>query len=337
MEQKSTPVDELIISCLSGNLDPAGKAELKERLDASPENRACLRTMRKIWLASGAVNHAGRFDRQRAFKRFLIRTGNRRQPARHLVVMRRIGYVAAAVALLLTVSYVSFRQGGEQVKNRFADIVVEAPLGAKTKMILPDGTLVWLNAGSGITYSQGFGVSDRNIRLTGEGYFEVTENAALPFLVKTDELQVSVLGTKFNFSNYSDNEEAIVSLIEGKVDIINLMKINEEQRLFPDEKVFLNKKTGQMRVSRHKTQLTTGWTNGYLFFDDELLPDIVKALERNYNVKIRIADKSLESTRFYSEFSFREQTIESVLSLLKSTHKLTYTVKGKEIVLHAHK
>ncbi|MDR0394935.1 MAG: DUF4974 domain-containing protein [Tannerella sp.] len=340
MEQNISPIDELILSSLSGNSNPDEAAELKEWLDASPENRAHFRAIREIWLASGVLDHAGSFDKNSAHERFLARTNNctstRRKTGKHLVV-RYLTSAAAAVVLLLVVSYMSYRQGGEQMKNRFADIVIEAPMGARTKMFLPDGTLVWLNAGSKITYSQGFGVSDRNIGLTGEGYFEVTGNAQLPFRVKTDELQVSVLGTKFNFSNYPDNEEAIVSLMEGKVRVKNLMNVNEEKSMSPDEKVFLNKKTGQMRILSHRTRPSSEWTNGYLCFDDELLPDIVKTLERSYNVKIYIADKSLETVRFYSDFSRQEQSIEDILRLLESTNKLTYTKEGKNITLRERK
>jgi ferric-dicitrate binding protein FerR (iron transport regulator) len=336
MEEKLSRVDELVLACLTDSLTPEETAELEVWLDASPENRDYLRSMRQVWFLAGLAGHAERFDEKSAYKRFLARIGHYWKTAKR-VVLRRLGYAAASIALLLTVSYVSFRQGGEQVKNRFADIVVEAPPGTKTKMVLPDGTLVWLNANSKITYSQGFGVNDRNVGLTGEGYFEVTANAALPFLVKTDELQVKVLGTKFNFSNYPDNEEAIVSLIEGRVQVGSLMNVREERRLSPDEKAFLNKKTGQMRVLNRKAQPSAEWTNGYLFFDDELLPDIAKTLERCYNVKIHIADKSLETARFYGDFVQREQTVEEVLQLLKSTGKLTYSIKGKEITLQAKK
>jgi ferric-dicitrate binding protein FerR (iron transport regulator) len=336
MEQKISHIDELILSSLSGHSDPDETAELKEWLNASPENREHLRAIREIWLASGVIDHAGRFDKNRAAERFLARTGNTtntRKKKGTYSVIRYLGYTAAAVALLLIVSYMSYRQGGEQVKNRFADIVIEAPMGAKTKMHLPDGTLVWLNASSKITYSQGFGVSDRQVGLTGEGYFEVTGNAELPFFVKTEGLQIRVLGTKFNFSNYPDNEEAIVSLIEGKVQVKNLMNADEERNMAPDEKAFLNKKTGQMRILSHRTRPSSEWTNGYLCFDNELLPDIVKTLERSYNIKINIADKSLETARFYSDFSRQEQSIEDILRLLKSTNKLTYTIEGKNITL----
>jgi ferric-dicitrate binding protein FerR (iron transport regulator) len=335
MEQKTSYIDELIPSPLSGHSTPDKTAELKERPDAS-SNRAHLRAIREIWLASGVLGHAGRFDKNSAYERFLARTGSRRNVGKRLI-LHYTGYAAAAVALLLIVSYVSYRHGGEQLKSHFADIVVEAPPGARTKMCLPDGTLAWLNAGSKITYSQGFGVSDRNISLTGEGYFEVTRDVKHPFQVRTDELQVRVLGTKFNFSNYPDNEEAIVSLIEGKVQIKNLMNRDEEKSMAPDEKAFLNKKTGLMHILTHRTLPSAEWTNGFLCFDNELLPDIVKTLERSYNVNITIADSSLNTARFYSDFSQQEQSIEDILRLLESTHKLTYTIERKNITLREKK
>ena len=242
-------------------------------------------------------------------------------------------YGAAAVILLLILSYTSYRKGADQVKSRFADIAMEAPLGSKSKIYLPDSTLVWLNAGSKIIYSQGFGVNQRNVRLIGEGYFEVTRNEKLPFQVKTDELQVKVMGTKFNFKNYPDDQEASVCLIEGKVQVRNRGIGKEEVNLIPDQKAFFNKKSGRMRILPVKARYSAEWTNGFLFFDEELLPDIIKKLERSYDVKITLADKALETFRFYGNFIRRENTIENILETLASTGKLKYAIRGKEIKL----
>jgi ferric-dicitrate binding protein FerR (iron transport regulator) len=307
---------------------------LQRRIDTSAADKASFQAMQEIWFASGSAGHAGRFNKDTAYTRFLNRTGNRSKAGKQ-TALRRFIYGAAAIALLFIVSYASYRLGGEQLKSRFADMAVEAPLGSKIKMFLPDGTLVWLNAGSKITYSQGFGVNERNISLTGEGYFEVAKNEKIPFYVKTREMHVKVTGTKFNFSNYPDNEEAIVSLIEGKVTANNILGKNEQVNMSPDQKVFLNKKTGQMRILAQKAQLAAEWTNGRLFFDEELLPDIIKELERSYNVHIRLADRSLETFRFYGDFTRKEQTIEEILDLLASTNKLKYGIQGKEIVLSA--
>ncbi len=209
------------------------------------------------------------------------------------------------------------------MENAFADIVIEAPVGARTCMYLPDGTQVWLNACSRLTYSQGFGINDRNLKLEGEGYFEVSHNEQLPFIIHTQEVDVTVLGTQFNFKNYADDSEASVSLLSGKVKLSNHLRQEETLYLQPNEKVTLNKLTGEMKTTRTQVQNSKIWTHDELFFDEELLEDIAKKLMRNYDVKIEVAD-SLKNTRFYGSFKMSGSTIEQVLETISSTNRMKY-------------
>ncbi|MDM8323641.1 FecR family protein [Bacteroides gallinaceum] len=209
------------------------------------------------------------------------------------------------------------------MENAFADIVIEAPVGARTCMYLPDGTQVWLNACSRLTYSQGFGINDRNLKLEGEGYFEVSRNEQLPFIIHTQEVDVTVLGTQFNFKNYADDSEASVSLLSGKVKLCNHLRQEETLYLQPNEKVTLNKLTGEMKTTRTQVQNSKIWTHDELFFDEELLEDIAKKLMRNYDVKIEVAD-SLKNTRFYGSFKMSGSTIEQVLETISSTNRMKY-------------
>lgn len=209
------------------------------------------------------------------------------------------------------------------MENAFADIVIEAPVGARTCMYLPDGTQVWLNSCSRLTYSQGFGINDRNLKLEGEGYFEVSRNEQLPFIIHTQEVDVTVLGTQFNFKNYADDSEASVSLLSGKVKLSNHLRQEETLYLQPNEKVTLNKLTGEMKTTRTQVQNSKIWTHDELFFDEELLEDIAKKLMRNYNVKIEVAD-SLKNTRFYGSFKMSGSTIEQVLETISSTNRMKY-------------
>ena len=240
----------------------------------------------------------------------------------------------AVVAILLAISMISYYKGGESVKKVFAQIVVEAPMGSRTKLNLPDGTLVWLNAGSRIAYSQGFGVDDRKVELQGEGYFEVRHNADVPFLVETKDLKVRVLGTKFNFRDYPDDKEVMVSLMEGKVALNNLLKNEAEAFLKPNQCVILDKKSGNMTIQSMQVNNSREWTNGYLFFDEELMTDIVKELQRSYSVKISFATDSLKDIRFYGNFVRQEQTLEEVLNALTATGKMHYSRKGNNITLY---
>jgi ferric-dicitrate binding protein FerR (iron transport regulator) len=324
-------IDDLIATYLSQGLDTTQENELNEWIHVSDENDKYFRDMREIWFSSISASDTTRFDKEKAYKHFLFRTGKLQQTKKFS--WRPFRYAAAVAALLIIVSYASYRRGGEVIKNQFSEVVIEAPLGSRSKTLLPDSTVVWLNAGSKMSYSQGFGVSERKIRLSGEGYFEVAKNEKLPFAVQTNELDVAVLGTKFNFRNYEEDEEATVSLLEGKVSATNLIKDNKNVQLSPNHKIFLNKKNGEMRIAKAEVQNIVEWTKGYLFFDEELLPDIIKELERSYGVTIHLTDPSLNTYRFYGNFARKEQTIEEILELLASTHKLIYSKHGKEIEL----
>lgn len=328
-------IDELIATYLSQGLKSEKLSELENWLKASPENQKHFQQMREIWFSTISANEEERYNKEEAYSRFLNRTCQIPQEEKTVkkLSLHKFFYGAAAVALLCLISFASYRTGTEQVKKQFAEMVVEAPLGSKTRLYLPDGSLVWLNAGSTITYSQGFGVEERKLKLSGEGYFEVTRNKQLPFEITTKELQLRVLGTKFNFRNYPEDEEVSVSLLEGKVSLRNYLKNDALCYLEPDQKAILNKKNGKLMVSASEARYTAEWTNGFLFFDEELLPDIIKELERSYNVKIYIEDESLKTFRFYGNFVRKEQTIQEILEMLASTGKLEYKIEGKTVRL----
>ena len=271
----------------------------------------------ELWFSALAADDSCAYNVDKAFDRFVSRTQQKR---RTVFNIPKIVYGAAAVILLLIASTISYWWGERQLQNQFADILVEAPLGAKTKLILPDSTLVWLNAGSKIVYSQGF---------------EVRKNDKLPFDVMTKELNVKVLGTKFNFRNYDEDEEVTVNLLEGKVQLENYVKKMGINYLSPSEKVTLNKLTGEMIISRAEVKNAKEWMNGGLFFDEMPLSDIVKELNRSYNVKIHIVDEQLAHNRFYALFNRKEQSIYNVLDIITATNQVRYKVEGDSILLYA--
>lgn len=332
MKDPKEYIDELITDYLTGNLKEDNVSELKEWIATSPENKEYFIGRREIWFSVMNEEWKGRYDKDKAFEIFKKRLAEVQKVRRKRIL--NVWRYAAAVVLLLLISGLSYWQGQMNLKKVFSEIVVEAPLGSRTKLFLPDGTLVWLNAGTRMSYSQGFGVEAREVELEGEGYFEVVKNTEIPFMVKTRELKLRVLGTKFNFRDYPEDKEVVVSLLEGKVELDNLLDEGKKNQLLPDERALLDKQTGALKIESVTAFNASEWTGGYLFFDEELLPDIVKELERSYNVKIHLADTTLNSFRFYGNFTRREQTIEEVLEVLESTGKIQYTKEGREITIY---
>ena len=337
MEEENKHIDELIANYLTEGLDKNALDELKTWIAASAENQQYFIRQREIWFSAVSREAASVYDKDKAFENFRNRVESQKEiqsTSRRGFSLSALWRYAAVVAIIIAVGCISYWQGEVNVKDTFADISVEAPLGSKTKLYLPDGTLVWLNAGSRMTYSQGFGVDNRKVELEGEGYFEVKRNEKIPFFVKTKDLQLQVLGTKFNFHDYPEDHEVVVSLLEGKVGLNNLLREEKEAVLSPDERAVLNKANGLLTVESVTASNASQWTDGYLFFDEELLPDIAKELERSYNVKIHIANDSLKTFRFYGNFVRREQNIQEVLEALASTEKMQYKIEERNITIY---
>ena len=337
MEEENKHIDELIANYLTEGLDKNALDELKTWIAASAENQQYFIRQREIWFSAVSREAASVYDKDKAFENFRNRVESLKEiqsSSRRGFSLSALWRYAAGVAIIIAVGCISYWQGEVNVKDTFADISVEAPLGSKTKLYLPDGTLVWLNAGSRMTYSQGFGVDNRKVELEGEGYFEVKRNEKIPFFVKTKDLQLQVLGTKFNFRDYPEDHEVVVSLLEGKVGLNNLLREEKEAVLSPDERAVVNKANGLLTVESVTASKASQWTDGYLFFDEELLPDIAKELERSYNVKIHIANDSLKTFRFYGNFVRREQNIQEVLEALASTEKMQYKIEERNITIY---
>lgn len=332
--EERTDIDLLITRYIAGELDKESFSELKRWSLESESNRKYVRNKLEVWFSSGVADTTVHFDKDKAFSLFRQRVAeSERKQEKAIRFSWKTFMRVAAVVLVLLVPFATYWQGKQAVKQTFADMVVEAPMGAHTKLYLPDGTLVWLNAGSKIVYSQGFGVDDRQLSLEGEGYFEVMRNEEVPFEINTKELNLRVLGTKFNFKNYPDDEEVTVNLMEGKVALRNGIKEMPELYLTPNEKMVLNKTTGQMVKSSTKADKANVWINDELFFDEELLEDIAKKLMRSYNVKVEVAD-SLRNKRFYGSFGISANTIDKILDMMASTRQMNYKYENGVYILY---
>ena len=319
MDEQSLHTDTVhdwITGYLTNSLTPEEMQSFQEWLNASEENRKYFSDIQEVWIAaSNEADDVHSFNKDRAYQLFLRRTGETTQQGinkRKAFQLRPWMYAAAMTIIVFICGTIAFQTGKSVIRKQLTQISIEAPYGSKTKLYLPDGTLVWLNAGSKMSYAQDFGINERALNLTGEAYFEVTKNKHIPFKVHTDDL------------------EAKVCLLEGKVALSTQQK---ETILHPDQQALLDKKTGKLLISSTKAAYSAEWTNDRLYFDEALLPDIVKELERSYNIKITIADAALNSVRFYGNFRRREQSIREIMDVLSSTDKMTYIIEGKNIVI----
>jgi transmembrane sensor len=226
--------------------------------------------------------------------------------------------------------------------------------GSKTNIVLPDGSLVWLNAGSKLSYDRNYGNSKREINLTGEAFFEVVHNSEKPFIIHTSIMDIKVLGTKFNVKSYPSDKTVEATLIRGSIEVSVKNRTNQKIILKPNQKIVLintertpihnapfghlkDKEPSALSIHNLTYEPTTGdiletsWVENKLIFQDEPFNELAEQMERWYGVKIRFEDASKEDIRFTG--IFKNETIQQALEALRFTTKFNYTILNNEITI----
>ena len=326
MTEPTNYIDDLIVRFFTDDLTADERLELDNWKVESPDNHAHFEQLEEIWFSVANPDAAGRFHKERAYIEFLKRVAvarkvERSRGRRWPILLK---YAAVAVLTVGLFPYLFYNIDRQGLLSAFTNIYVEAPLGSTTKMLLPDGTQVWLNAGSKVSYSQGFGVENRNVSLTGEGYFEVTKNKQLPFTVNSNNLSVRVLGTKFNFRDYATDDEVVVDLAEGSVVLDVADYSDRHYQLRPNQRAVFSKTSRQVYIGDCVATNASQWTDGAIVLDGKSMKDIALQLSRSYNADVEITNQRAASMHFYGSFTRRSQSLKDVLDALSSTGKIRY-------------
>jgi len=357
-------IENLILRYLSGETSEQEAQQIQEWLQANEENRQLFARHKKLWLGSKvfAGYDADKLKQDRKKVDLKIRNSELQHSLdRANRWIRRLAY-AASVALLLglvAVLTVLFQDTSVQQARLLAGVEVAVPYGSKSLMTLPDGSTVWVNAGSKISYPADFGVSSRNVYLTGEAYFNVVKMKEKPFFVNTDVVTIKVYGTAFNVKAYKDDEMVETTLDSGAISIIRNDAPDREINIEPNQKISIRREMQKTPVSSApattatssskplaetvdvqevtSTEVITAWKDNRLVFDQEPLWSVAKQLERRYNVQIRFSNESIKAIRYTA--GIKEMPIDQVLDAiaLSSPSPIRYSIKGSEITIMDNK
>ncbi len=199
------------------------------------------------------------------------------------------------------------------------------PRGGQFRLLLPDGSRVWLNAESSLRFPTSFASSERLVELTGEGYFEVASNTKQPFVVATASQRVTVLGTHFNVQAYADQAHTSTTLLEGSVQVSGKAG---RSLLAPGEQCRLNGQTGGMQKLQVDTEEVVAWKNGYFIFNETYLADVLRQLGRWYNVDAEFAH--VPAIRYNGTIP-RNVPLSKAIEMLEITGNLRFETDGKTI------
>ncbi|QPH40501.1 FecR family protein [Pedobacter endophyticus] len=217
----------------------------------------------------------------------------------------------------------------EQTANGEETVYVNTlstPRGGQYKLMLPDKSLVWLNAQSSITFPSAFTGKQRKVSVTGEAYFEVTKDKTKPFMVETGSSSVEVLGTHFNVNVYPNEENAAITLLEGS---IKLNHNNSSKLLLPGQQAIYNAHSSGIELKRVDLDNVVDWKNGLFIFEDASVAEVMRQIERWYNVDVKYIGKTPD-IKFNGVIS-RNNNVSKLLKLLQAAGNIDFKINEKTI------
>ena len=209
---------------------------------------------------------------------------------------------------------------------------IQTPKGGKYQIRLPDGSKVWLNSASTLSYPTAFSGNERKVQLKGEAYFEISPNKDIPFRVQSENQIVEVLGTHFNINSYSDEDYVKTTLLEGSVRVIlNSVsnKVSNTKLLKPGEQSLTKSSQSGIKIMNADTEKAIAWKNGYFRFRNTPIREIMREIERWYDVEL-VYEGKIPSDEF-TGFISNDVKISAVLKIMEESGGVKFTVKGKKL------
>jgi transmembrane sensor len=271
-------------------------------------------------------------------------------PARR-AFYRRLTYGLLAAASVVAIFFFTgtYPPFSPEKKSNASHNEIVTKKGSRSNVKLPDGTQVWLNADSKISYAENFIGSSREVKLTGEAYFDVAHDSLHPFIIHTGKASIRVLGTAFNVRNYPQDDKLETTLMRGKIEVTITDRPEVKLIMKPLEKLVLSKTTGltepvNTRQNNNDILLTsvtytgtdsavaeTSWLDDKLVFINQPLAKIAEELQRYYSVAISFEDPLVKEYRYTG--TFNDVSIEKVMQIIQLSKKINYKINGKQILI----
>ena len=324
-------IEEIIIRSLTGQASKNDLHKLEEWRRLNQENEESYTLLKETWERPSGETYYPAYE---SLEEHIIEAGYRQQKgagarSRYSMVFK----IAAAVMVIFVTSWllVTNNHQSEISQKRQDWVVTHNPTGQRSKITLPDNSVIFLNSESQISYLRGFHDSIRHVILEGEAYFEIEHDNDRPFVVEAGGINTTVLGTSFNVRNYPDERSVRVSLLSGRIRVTD-SQVPNEVLLEPFEEVDFIKKTRVLKMSRFNRDHITLWKDGIINFKRSSFQHVIRTLERSYDVEIDTADYSTKDWDYTGVFD--NTSLEIVLTRIGYSEGFKFEMNGRQVKIH---
>ncbi|MGV8096575.1 MAG: FecR family protein [Mangrovibacterium sp.] len=318
-----------IVELITDNVAEESKNDILNQVKSDAQLRKEYSSVKNAWALSESQVGMSELRIERAYLSLKTRVKKQRQT----IQIRLYSFLKYAAILLIVFgagvfseNYLIDKMGGWQTaKGKLTEFVV--PSGQIAEVSLPDGSHVWLNAETRLSFSSNFTDKAREVTLKGEAYFKI-QKGKIPFVVSTKFGEIEVLGTSFNVRAF-ENSEFQTTLVEGTIKYKNPEQY-KEITLSPGQQLVLSKNNG-IQVHEVKTDLYTSWKDGVIIFKKEPLRNVMQQLERHFAIRIQLEDDLLGEIRFTG--SIKDESLFEVMEYIDKTEPIQYSYDKKQKLL----
>lgn len=309
---------QYIIDFLEKKLPKEEQKQFEEQIASSKELQKEVNDITLIWKTSSDLRLQRKVDVSKKWN-IIARKIHRDRINRKVLYFARNAAALLILPVLLLTGFLYFKVDGGQNDQ---EIQILSASGTVTKTTLPDGTEVWLNSASKLTYPQKFTEHKRVVYLIGEAYFKVQSDKSNRFdVVLYDGLTVSAYGTEFNINSYDEDQTIDVTLVKGSIEV-NKKDNSISREVIPGQHLAYNKEDKSMKIEDAYLAVKTGWIEGKMVFRRASMTEVVQRLSRHFNVDIRLEEKELYDYEYSATFT--TETLNEILRLLQKTAPIKY-------------
>ena len=321
--------DSLLQRFLQKETSDTENNEIFQWLLQSKENHEKFRQVHQVWHLSRLKQYQSEIDVDEAWSR-LYRQLPKLTGKRVFSLTAFFWKVAASVAIILAVGFGSLWTHDRFIhQTNSSQILVESPAGEKSRIVLADGTHVWLNSGTILKYDVS---TPRKVDLDGEAYFDVVKDQSQPFEVAIRSgMKVTVLGTKFNLRSYATEKNIETTLEEGSIVISGI--ISKPVTLSPGQQANYDTGNNKLQIKNVTTEIYSLWKNNELRFTNISFAELVPRIERWYGVKIKLPQNINGSDRF--TLTIKTESLRELLQMMQLTSNFDYAVNGEKVIIQA--
>ncbi|WP_335966910.1 FecR family protein [Galbibacter sp. PAP.153] len=328
------------------NPTEAGNVFWEKWLEANPKDKQSISTAKSIIEKSAFKAEKISSEKKDEILKNILKVLNNKEgrkkntKAKNGKLLKNVIWIASAAAIFALVITIyplikSTNNPSILTKENMASVIeVATNRGEQKTVLLPDSTIVVLNAESKLVYPSAFNSISRNVEVIGEAYFKVTHNPDKKFTVSTNGIKTIVHGTTFNIRSYPEMEFYTVALESGSVAVETLDKINGKSSFFiqPNEKIDIQKNFKKVEINKYDKVDYFGWKDGVLVFEDCGLTEFIAKIERWYNVDISVVGNTNGPWKING--MFKKQSIENVMKSLEFARKIKYRMDNNQITIY---